>query len=442
MKKLLPVAALLLLWIAPSAGVAATPTEGLTLDQRGEAVVFRVDRADAASVRVQIFDHESGTVLFDSGWSPAGAVEWRPSAEVVRRWRYRVEARDGQGALVVSHTGIRDAGLLRAAPQPTSHGPSVMNVGSAQSTGSLRTFLEGSTVAVSQLGSSSGGGQLRLLDEDGFTTARIEPDADGTGTFFSLSRDQGETGLFFDGNENGSGEPLMALTGSSRSVVFDLSSFSGAASVQLPGGSIQAAEIFDEPGGASSNATSQAGAGTLLSKFIAAPSVGYVLAIGTAEMNIGHQEGTDDEFRLGIALDGTTIPADQAFDTFVDADLPTGLLQRVVTVHGLFPVDPGLHTFRLLLDVASAGGVLAAQERQLSLVYLPTTYGGVATISAHEAAAAEEPVADSVETQELLDRTATEGLLRERLEGELRTMADRLERLEQLLDRQGRDRRP
>lgn len=440
MTKLLPVTALFLLWIAPSSGVAATPTEGLTLDLRGEAVVFRVGRADAASVRVQVFDHESGTVLFDSGWSLAGPVEWRPSTEVVRPWRYRVEARDGEGALVLSHTGIRDAGALRAAPQPSSHGPSVMNVGSAQSTGSLRTFLEGSTVAVSQLGSSSGGGRLRLLDEDGFTTARIAPDADGTGTFFSLSRDQGETGFFFDGNESGSGEPLMAITGSARSAVFDMS-LTGPAAVQLPGGAIQAMEIFDEPGGASSNATSQAGAGTLLSKVDRRALGRLRVGDGNGLDDHGHQEGTDDQFQVGIALNGTTIPGNQAFDTLIDAALPTALLQRVVTVHGLFPVDPGFNTFRLLLDVSSAGGALAAEERQLSLVYLPTTYGGVAATSSGQAAGPEEPVAESSASQELLDRIATEELTRKRLEGELRTMEERLDGLEQLLDHQGRDRR-
>lgn len=442
MKKLLPVAVLFLLWITPSPALAASPTEGLTLDQRGEAVVFRVERADAASVRVQVYDDQSGVVVFDSGWSPAGPVEWRPSTEVAGPWRYRVEARDGRGALVLSHTGIRDTEALRATPQPLSHGPSVMNVGSAQSTGSLRTFLEGSAFAVSQLGSTSGGGQLRLLDEDGFTAARIEPDADGTGTFFSLSRDQGATGFFFDGNESGSGEPLMSLTGSARSVVFDMSAGTDAASVLLPAGSIQAAEIFDEPGGASSNGGELLDSGSLLtSKNMSAPAPGFVLAIGTVEMNINHEQGTDDDFTVGISLDSTTIPPEQNFTTFISSHLPTVFLDKVVTVHGLFAVDPGLHTFRFLVNGLDADN-LFADTRQLSLVFLPTTYGGVATISSGQAAGAEEPAADSWESEEGLDRIATEELIRERLEGELRTMEERLGRLERLLDHQGRGGRP
>lgn len=440
MKKLLPVAALFLLWIAPAPGVAATPTEGLTLDERGEAVVFRVERADAASVRVQVFDDESGTVLFDSGWSPAGPVEWRPSAEVGRPWRYRVEVRDRREALILSHTGIREAGALEAAPLASSHGPSVMNVGSAGSTGSLRTFREGSAVAVSQLGSTSGGGQLRLLDEDGFTTARVEPDTNGTGTFFSLSRDQGETGFFFDGNASGSGEPLMALTGSARSAVFDMSK-TGPAAVQLPGGSIHSTEIFNEPGGASSNGGGLLDSGSLLtSKNVFAPSGGFVLALGTVEMSINHEQGTDDDFTVGISLDSTTIPPEQSFNTHISSHLPTVFLDEVVTVHGLFAVDPGLHTFRFLVNGLDADNLFAG-TRQLSLVYLPTTYGGVATISSGQAAA-EEPVPESWESQELLDRIATEELTRERLEGELRTMRERLDGLEQLLDHQGRNRRP
>ena len=442
MKKLLPVTALFLLCLVPAPGVAASPTEGLTLDQRGEAVVFRVERADAASVRIQVYDDESGTVLFDSGWSPAGPVEWRPSTEVARPWRYRVEVRDEREALVLSHTGIRDGGALEAAPQPLSHGPSVMNVGSAGSTGSLRTFREGSAVAVSQLGSTSGGGQLRLLDEEGFTATRIEADSNGTGTFFSLSRDQGETGFFFDGNESGSGEPLMALTGSARSVVFDMSAATDAASVLLPGGSIQAAEIFDEPGGASSNGTTLLDSGGVLtSKIMGAPTSGFVLAIGTVEMNINHEQGTADDFTVGISLDSTTIPPEQSFNTHISSHLPTVFLDEVVTVHGLFAVDPGLHTFRFLVNGLDADNIFA-DTRQLSLVFMPTTYGGVAAISSSPAAAAEEPAAESWESQEHLDRIATEELIREGVEGELRTMEERLQRLERLLDHQGRDRRP
>ncbi|HUF36422.1 MAG TPA: hypothetical protein VMN37_10760, partial [Gemmatimonadales bacterium] len=59
-----------------------------------------------------------------------------------------------------------------------------------------------------------------------------------------------------------------------------------------------------------------------------------------------------------------------------------------------------------------------------------------------QTAASEESVAESWESQERLDRIATEELTREHQEGELRSMEQRLERLEELLEHQASDRRP
>lgn len=433
MKKLLPVTALLLLWSVTVRDAAASP-EGLTLTERGEAVVFRVERTDAASVRVQVFDHETDTVLFDSGWNPLGPLEWSPSAEIESPWRYRVEARNAGGALILSHTGIREAGLIRAVPGETSHGPSVMNIGSAQSSGSLRTFLEGSTVAVSQLGSTPGGGRFRLLDEEGFTTALIEPDTHGTGIFMSLARDQGHAGLLFDGNKNGSGEPLMALTGSERSAVFDMSA-TGNQSVQLPERSISALEMFNEPGVASVNATNAVTSGTeLLERSIVAPSSGYVLAIGTVQMNMLHLEGTVESYTVGIALNGTTIAAEQDFDTSISSTIEgaqqTFIFSQVVTVHGLFAVDPGMNTIRLLAD--GLGGNVSASERQLSILFAPTNYGLVSLIAPTEAASAERGIHGS-ESLGTPEEAAALALAEDRLGQELRAMEERLARLERLL---------
>jgi hypothetical protein len=124
------------------------------------------------------------------------------------------------------------------------------------------------------------------------------------------------SGLFFDGNKDGSGEPLLSLTGSLQSATIDLSMVEDDA-VELPTSSIGASEMFNEPGAASVNSTTglaNPGDTTLLIRSLTAPAIGRVLAIGTVQMDVVHTEGTNDAFDIGIGLGGTTIPSEQNFD--------------------------------------------------------------------------------------------------------------------------------
>lgn len=418
------------------AGPADFPSDGgASLVRLPDGTAFRVELPDVGTVRVRVFDEATGAPLFDSGWRSGDEVAWHPGEEVGGPWRYRIEARDAEGALVLSQTAIRRDRPRAVAPK-TSHGPSVMNLGSSSSSGELRVFLEGSSTAVTQLDSSSGGGVLRLLDEEGFTTARIEPDSHGTGAFLNLFRGQGESGMFFDGNKGGSGEPLLSITGSVQSATFDMSMLDDD-SVILPAGAISAGEMFDEPGGASVHGTGDPNTDTLLTRTITVPSAGLVLAIGTAEVQVTHNEGTATLFTLGISRT-TTLPTEQEFTTRMSANLPTGNYSEVVTVHGLFSVSQGPNAFRLLKDTLASG--LNFAERQLSLVYLPTAYGTVSPITSPAAAvAAGEHGAG--EGAVAADLAAAEAVTAERLRLEVETMARRLRELEALLAEQDEGRR-
>ena len=415
-------------------GHAGSPSEGVSLVRLPDGMAFRVERTDASDVRVRVFDERTGALRFDSGWRPAGEVAWHPAEEVTGPWRYRVEARDARGALILSQTAIREEEPRAVAPK-TGHGPSIMNLGSSSSSGELRTFLEGSSTAVTQLDSSSGGGVLRLLDEEGFTTARIEPDSHGTGAFLNLFRGQGESGMFFDGNKGGSGEPLLSITGSVQSATFDMSMLDDD-SVILPAGAISAVESFDEPGGASANGTG-ANSDTLLTRTITVPSAGLVLAIGTVEVLISHSQGTATLFTLGISQT-TTLPGEQDFETRMSVNLPTGNYQEVVTVHGLFSVAGGPNAFRLLMETLSSG--VSVGETQLSLVYLPTAYGTVSPITSPAAAVAAGELGAG-EGAVAADLAAAEAVTAERMRREVATMAQRLRELEAVLAEQDEGRR-
>lgn len=428
---LVSVLALFALAVSPLvvAGQEGSPSEGVSLVRLPDGMAFRVERADVGELRVRVHDERTGGLLFDSGWRPDDEVAWRPAEEVAGPWRYRVEARDARGALILSQTAIREEEPRALAPK-TSHGPSILNVGSSSSSGELRAFLEGSSTAVTQLDSSSGGGVLRLLDEEGFTTARIEPDSHGTGAFLNLFRGPGLSGLFFDGNKGGSGEPLLSITGSVQSATFDMSMLDDD-SVILPAGAVSAVESFDEPGGASANGNG-ASSDTLLTRTITVPSAGLVLAIGTVEVQITHSQSNATLFTLGISRT-TTLPAEQDFETRMSVNLPTGTYKKVVTVHGLFSVADGPNAFRLLMETLSSG--VSAGNTQLSLVYLPTAYGTVSPITSPAVA----PAAGHDDAA--ADLSAAEAVTAERLRREVETMARRLRELEAVLEEQNEGRR-
>jgi hypothetical protein len=150
------------------------------------------------------------------------------------------------------------------------------------------------------------------------------------------------SGLFFDGNKDGSGEPLLSLTGSLQSATIDLSMVEDDA-VELPTSSIGASEMFNEPGAASVNSTTglaNPGDTTLLIRSLTALAIGRVLAIGTVQMDVVHTEGTNDAFDIGIGLGGTTIPSEQNF----------GRLVMEAALRHLSEVPPAI------LDAASRAG--------------------------------------------------------------------------------------
>jgi hypothetical protein len=105
------------------------------------------------------------------------------------------------------------------------------------------------------------GGQLQVKDEANPPVVRLEPDRNGTGGFLTVYRSELNIGFSVNGNDV-TEEPIMSLTGSARTAVFDMSN-SGDTSVQLPSSSISALEGVDEPGVAEiySNSVIQIGTG-------------------------------------------------------------------------------------------------------------------------------------------------------------------------------------
>jgi hypothetical protein len=252
---------------------------------------------------------------------------------------------------------------------------------SGSNTGELRIFASASANAIARARGVPSGANLDLFDEDGNFMAGFEADSAGTGGFAYVYRSTGSQGFTVDGN-TGANEPRVSISGSVRSAVFDMAD-SGNDSVLLPTGAISSQECFDEPGVASNalnggvDITSTA-LTIILSRTVNVPTAGYVLVLGTTQLEINHVNGTGDLYNIGVSDSSTALPANQDLFTTVIAALPTGNYQKVVSPHGLFVVPAGANTFYLLGEkTAATSDDAIAFDSQLTLVFFPTAYGTV-----------------------------------------------------------------
>lgn len=183
-------------------------------------------------------------------------------------------------------------------------------------------------------------------------------------------------------------EPRAALVGASSleiagqlRVAGDDDEF-GADPVTLPDDSIQAAEIADEPGIASFNNSVNIITTTytqLAARSITVPTDGYVFAIYSAETDFNHVNGTASSFTIGISDAPDSLPFTEDYQIQLPAVLPTGIYDRVHTVHAMFRVTgQGTYTFYAIgkKDFAVSPGMLINDNR-FSLLFFPTSYGSV-----------------------------------------------------------------
>lgn len=157
-------------------------------------------------------------------------------------------------------------------------------------------------------------------------------------------------------------------------------------SVSLPTGAIAAAEILDEPGVASNTDGNNVllldgSVQTAMSRAITVPTAGYVLAIATCQARLtGGNPEFDDELsaQFGVSTSSSAFPVNQ--DVLLKQYGRTGTPVEIpVTVQGLFSVSAGTQTLYFLSQKISSLGTVELFDRQLTLVFLPTSYGTVSS---------------------------------------------------------------
>jgi hypothetical protein len=261
-----------------------------------------------------------------------------------------------------------------------------LDVGSPTSSADLRWYQSGSSEASGVLRGVPGlGGDIETFDELGQLTGAVQPDFSGEGGFlFVAGNAAGTKFMFVDGND-GAGNPVLELFGASL-VRLDTGT-SGDAAVSLPGSSVSAAEILDEPGisqgiGAAqvsitSNTTFQDAVTTTLT----IPAGGYIVVEATSYVT--HVFSTANAI-LSVQIDegaggGVDAPHNIWAGMFSPPDFTPFYMP--VSARRTYFKSAGTYTFRLeARREGNTDGNTVLNYPVITATYYPTSRGAVSQI--------------------------------------------------------------
>lgn len=276
-----------------------------------------------------------------------------------------------------------------------------LGMGSSLGDGRVYVYQAGTATPVLKATSlNDQGGHLQIIDENNSLLAELSPDLNNEGAYFYVKG--GTTNEYFmvDGNDNGTGDPLVSIVGSGSSTVIQ-TNFSGDASVQLPTDAIHSDEMLNEPGIASEQTTAQttlnsSAMSSLQTVTITTPADGYVLVQGKCYMKTF---GTSDPNYCSFQIDKTagggnvfpyvTRAGNRAEPTGGDNYYP-------IFTSRVYQESAGTHTYIFEARKDQAVGSATVYNTIVTAMYFPTSYGPVMAMSADPG---ELPGATPVEVQ-------------------------------------------
>ncbi len=258
---------------------------------------------------------------------------------------------------------------------------SQLRLGSTSEDGKFLFYGDESPSEIMYAAELPGGGMdLRFNDRTGNISHIIHSDySSGGGGFFEVMRDSaGQYGFMVDGNWNNTQEPMVSITGSDRSVIFDMYS-SDDSSVMLPTSSISNAEIKNEAGIGNNQRTTSSveldgTVKTILGRMMVFPTSGYAFVIGTGNIYVSHSSGTNEILQFGVSDEAGVFPADQNNWMVIQSTWGNMTYRDIVTVHGFFEVEAGINNF-YFLGQKDAGSFSCIFDANLTILFFPTSYG-------------------------------------------------------------------
>lgn len=256
--------------------------------------------------------------------------------------------------------------------------------------GRLRVFGDfTSNILVDIRNDATRGGRVDVRDTNNNIAVFLGIDPHGGGRMTLNRMGTGETGFAIDGNVVNSGATRVDIMGPSRTIVLDTSA-EGDASVVLPDSSIGSAEILDEPGVAEIHVNNAlvnltTTVGPIVSRTITVPGPGFVVAMANVEMLVGFNSGSEQAVDLGLSDVSNAFFEGMELSYDIPANVTTGSYNFVVSPSLVFPVGAaGPKTIYVVGSRfgGSAANVVRVSDAQMTLLYVPTSYGTVGTSAA------------------------------------------------------------
>jgi len=277
---------------------------------------------------------------------------------------------------------LRHNGSGWAASDLLTNDGAAVNIGSDTQDGILHVYQNGSVdPVIGLLQDSSGGGSLNVYDTAGNSVGSINNDSDGEGGYFYISRSSLDPGFRVDGNYYGTNSTVVEIIGQTSGMRFNTSA-SGKASVILPADAINSEEIFNESGLASNGESTSTEIGenltVILSRSITVPAAGYVMVTASAQLTINHVNGSFSRADFGVSSSSSSWPDNQDIMVGLPDDEESGYHYIPISPHGVFEVaSSGTYTYYFLGDLLDVDADFRAWDPQLTLLYVPSSYGTV-----------------------------------------------------------------
>lgn len=236
----------------------------------------------------------------------------------------------------------------------------------------------------SDLGTESAG-RFYMYGPTGNLMVTAERDGSiGGGGFMTIKRnDSDANGIILEGNASNTESSQLSIFGPSSGMLMT-TRLTDDDSVQIPNNAINTTEIFNEVGAAEVEDTN----GTLLTESLAtidlinsvsifAPTDGYVMVLASAEVTMSHLNGTSSSINIGVSNSSSNFAPNTDLELSLSSSIPSGIYEYPITTHAIFPAVQGINTYYFLADKNYLDGGVQILDRQLSAIFIPTSYGNL-----------------------------------------------------------------